>query len=89
MEYEWTLCGAQHAAAAGCCMLRQTACAGSLTAGVPLPCPTPAPALPLAFSCETKTKDNVFVDVVVSVQYQVVRESLYDAFYKVRMPVTR
>ncbi|EFN51252.1 hypothetical protein CHLNCDRAFT_33194 [Chlorella variabilis] len=32
--------------------------------------------------CETKTKDNVFVDVVVSVQYQVVRESLYDAFYK-------
>ncbi|GAB4820180.1 hypothetical protein N2152v2_007226 [Parachlorella kessleri] len=32
--------------------------------------------------CETKTLDNVFVDVVVSVQYQVVRESLYDAFYK-------
>ncbi|KAL4448951.1 hypothetical protein ABPG77_007668 [Micractinium sp. CCAP 211/92] len=32
--------------------------------------------------CETKTKDNVFVDVVVSVQYQVIRESLYDAFYK-------
>ncbi|PSC73089.1 hypersensitive-induced response 1 [Micractinium conductrix] len=32
--------------------------------------------------CETKTKDNVFVDFVVSVQYQVVRESLYDAFYK-------
>ncbi|KAI7845808.1 hypothetical protein COHA_000719 [Chlorella ohadii] len=28
--------------------------------------------------CETKTKDNVFVDVVVSVQFQVVRESLYD-----------
>lgn len=32
--------------------------------------------------CETKSKDNVFVDIVVSVQYQVVRESLYDAFYK-------
>lgn len=32
--------------------------------------------------CETKTKDNVFVDVVVSVQYQCVRENLYDAFYK-------
>ncbi len=27
-------------------------------------------------------QDNVFVDVVVSVQYQVIRESLYDAFYK-------
>ncbi|KAK9808140.1 hypothetical protein WJX73_001299 [Symbiochloris irregularis] len=32
--------------------------------------------------CETKTKDNVFVNVVVSVQYQVVRDNLYDAFYK-------
>lgn len=32
--------------------------------------------------CETKTKDNVFVDVVCSIQYQVVRESLYDAYYK-------
>lgn len=32
--------------------------------------------------CETKTKDNVFVTMVVSVQYQVVKESLIDAFYK-------
>ena len=32
--------------------------------------------------CETKTKDNVFVEIVVSVQYLVERESLYDAFYK-------
>lgn len=32
--------------------------------------------------CETKTKDNVFVEVVVSVMYQCVRENLYDAFYK-------
>ncbi|KAL6769245.1 FAP173 [Auxenochlorella protothecoides x Auxenochlorella symbiontica] len=32
--------------------------------------------------CETKSKDNVFVDIVVSVQYQVVRENVYDAFYK-------
>lgn len=32
--------------------------------------------------CETKTMDNVFVNVVVSVQYQVVRDNLYDAFYK-------
>lgn len=30
--------------------------------------------------CETKTKDNVFVQVVVSVQYQVT--AIYDAFYK-------
>lgn len=33
-------------------------------------------------SCETKTKDNVFVMMVVSVQYQVMPGSLYDAFYR-------
>ncbi|KAL3133935.1 hypothetical protein ABBQ32_008383 [Trebouxia sp. C0010 RCD-2024] len=32
--------------------------------------------------CETKTRDNVFVTVIVSVQYQVVKDALYDAFYK-------
>ena len=36
----------------------------------------------LEVTCETKTKDNVFVNVVVAVQYNVVRESIYDAFYK-------
>ena len=30
---------------------------------------------------ETKTKDNVFLTAVVSVQYQVVREKAYQAFY--------
>eukprot|EP00775_Hariotina_reticulata_P007739 gene7739-7938_t len=38
----------------------------------------------LDVSCETKTKDNVFVTIVVSVQYQVVTESLYDAFYRTK-----
>lgn len=32
--------------------------------------------------CETKTRDNVFVTLVVSVQYQVQKEALWDAFYK-------
>ncbi|KAG1653983.1 hypothetical protein FOA52_007176 [Chlamydomonas sp. UWO 241] len=32
--------------------------------------------------CETKTKDNVFVDLVISVQYQVQKDDMYDAFYK-------
>jgi len=32
--------------------------------------------------CETKTKDNVFVDINITVQYQIERENLYDAFYK-------
>lgn len=32
--------------------------------------------------CETKTKDNVFVRMQVTVQYQVVQESIYDAFYR-------
>ena len=32
--------------------------------------------------CGTKTKDNVFVDINITVQYQIERENLYDAFYK-------
>jgi regulator of protease activity HflC (stomatin/prohibitin superfamily) len=36
----------------------------------------------LDVECETKTKDNVFVNVVVSVQYQVLREKAYEAFYR-------
>lgn len=31
---------------------------------------------------ETKTKDNVFVNLVVSVQYQVLKDKLHDAFYR-------
>ncbi|PNW72552.1 hypothetical protein CHLRE_16g690879v5 [Chlamydomonas reinhardtii] len=36
----------------------------------------------LDVKCETKTKDNVFVNLVVSVQYQVQREAVYDAYYR-------
>lgn len=36
--------------------------------------------------CETKTKDNVFVDVGVAVQYRVIAESAYDAFYRLTDP---
>lgn len=36
--------------------------------------------------CETKTKDNVFVDVSVAVQYRVIAESAYDAFYRLTDP---
>lgn len=32
--------------------------------------------------CETKTKDNVFVEVGVSVQYKVLTEKSYDAYYR-------
>ena len=35
---------------------------------------------------ETKTKDDVFVKLKVSVQYQVVQERVYDAFYKLDYP---
>src|SRR3970040_2531596 len=31
---------------------------------------------------ETKTKDNVFVKLKVSVQFMVVKDTVYDAFYK-------
>ncbi|PNH08135.1 Hypersensitive-induced response protein 3 [Tetrabaena socialis] len=36
----------------------------------------------LDIRCETKSKDNVFVTLMISVQYQVVREAIYDAYYK-------
>jgi regulator of protease activity HflC (stomatin/prohibitin superfamily) len=35
---------------------------------------------------ETKTKDNVFVTIPVSVQYQVVEEKVFDAYYKLSDP---
>jgi regulator of protease activity HflC (stomatin/prohibitin superfamily) len=35
---------------------------------------------------ETKTKDNVFVKVVVSVQYRALDERIYEAFYKLENP---
>ncbi|OEU17914.1 Band_7-domain-containing protein [Fragilariopsis cylindrus CCMP1102] len=36
---------------------------------------------------ETKTLDNVFLTAVVSVQYQVLRENVYEAFYALTNPV--
>mmetsp|Transcript_10614 Transcript_10614/g.19806 ORF Transcript_10614/g.19806 Transcript_10614/m.19806 type:complete len:283 (+) Transcript_10614:197-1045(+) len=36
--------------------------------------------------CETKTKDNVFVRVEVAVQYRVITESAYDAYYRLSDP---
>ncbi|KAH9739963.1 Hypersensitive-induced response protein 2 [Citrus sinensis] len=36
----------------------------------------------LDVKCETKTKDNVFVNVVASVQYRALADKAYDAFYK-------
>ena len=35
---------------------------------------------------ETKTKDDVFVKLKVSVQYMVIQEKVYDAFYKLDYP---
>ncbi|TWP31146.1 SPFH domain-containing protein [Apibacter muscae] len=35
---------------------------------------------------ETKTKDNVFVKIKVSVQYMVMENAVYDAFYKLQNP---
>ena len=40
----------------------------------------------LAVNCETKSSDNVFVNVVVSVQYRANPDSPYDAFYKLQNP---
>ena len=38
------------------------------------------------FSFETKTHDNVFVQIPVSVQYQILDDKIYDAFYKLSAP---
>lgn len=38
---------------------------------------------------ETKTKDNVFVFVVVSVQYYVLPDKVVDAFYRLQSPATQ
>ena len=38
---------------------------------------------------ETKTEDNVFVHVVVSVQYAVLPDKVYDAFYRLSDPQTQ
>ncbi len=35
---------------------------------------------------ETKTKDNVFVKLKISVQFQVIKNNVYDAFYKLESP---
>jgi regulator of protease activity HflC (stomatin/prohibitin superfamily) len=36
--------------------------------------------------CETKTKDNVFVQLQVAVQYRVLQDNAYDAFYRLTDP---
>jgi regulator of protease activity HflC (stomatin/prohibitin superfamily) len=36
--------------------------------------------------CETKTKDNVFVQVAVAVQYRVLVDRAYDAYYRLTDP---
>lgn len=35
---------------------------------------------------ETKTKDDVFVKLKISVQFQIIREKVYEAFYKLQNP---
>ena len=39
-----------------------------------------------AVNVETKTKDNVFVTIPVSVQFQVVEDKVFDAYYKLSNP---
>ncbi len=40
----------------------------------------------LPVDVETKTKDNVFVKIPVSVQYHIIPEHVYEAFYKLASP---
>ena len=38
------------------------------------------------FAVETKTRDNVFVQIPVSIQYQVLDDKIFDAFYRLSRP---
>jgi len=40
----------------------------------------------LDVNVETKTKDDVFVKIKVSVQYVILKEKIYDAFYRLQSP---
>jgi len=40
----------------------------------------------LNLECDTKTRDNVFVTLVVSVQYQCLVDNLFDAYYRLTNP---
>jgi regulator of protease activity HflC (stomatin/prohibitin superfamily) len=40
----------------------------------------------LDVNVETKTKDDVFVHLKISVQFQILAENVYDAFYKLQYP---
>lgn len=40
----------------------------------------------LDVNCETKTKDNVFVTVIISVQYEVIIQKAFQAYYKLQNP---
>lgn len=40
----------------------------------------------LECACDTKTRDNVFVRVVVAIQYKVVEEKIASAYYKLTDP---
>ena len=42
--------------------------------------------LQLDVTVETKTSDNVFVKLKVSVQYKVIKDKVYEAFYKLDFP---
>lgn len=43
----------------------------------------------LDVTVETKTKDNVFVHIIVAVQYMVLGEKVYDAFYRLDQPTVQ
>ncbi|MBK9344029.1 MAG: SPFH domain-containing protein [Dehalococcoidia bacterium] len=43
----------------------------------------------LDVTVETKTKDNVFVHISVAVQYMVLGEKIYDAFYRLDQPTVQ
>ncbi|MCL4107365.1 UNVERIFIED_CONTAM: hypothetical protein GTU68_067276 [Idotea baltica] len=45
--------------------------------------------LQLDVNVETKTKDDVFLKMKVSVQYQILKDSIYEAYYKLESPTAQ
>jgi regulator of protease activity HflC (stomatin/prohibitin superfamily) len=45
--------------------------------------------LQLDVKVETKTKDNVFVDIMISVQYRILAQNIFEAFYVLEDPDTQ
>ncbi|CEL98281.1 unnamed protein product [Vitrella brassicaformis CCMP3155] len=76
-----------------CGKFHKEAVPGCNCVGVPLVCAVAGKVnmrvQQLDVAVETKTRDNVFVQMVVAVQFAVMRDKVYEAYYKLDNPVAQ